>query len=395
MARFLLIPHAPGGTLAHLAACISIAGPLRDDGHEALFAYGGDLPGLIEDAGFEWLAVTEATGPMSWEWFESDEQLEGILSSQLEAIEQARPDVCITSAGAGRLAVAAAGNRHLSLHHGLGTSPYGRRGRRRHALLGDLRRPSRALEDIRLQLRPRRRHRSGEIWRNGWIRHTGAPLDRETRATGRADLVACTTTPLLDPARGMPAHWRYTGPLGFSMPGGHAVEIEAGRPRAYVSQGSTGTADLLRRAVEELAAAGFAVIASTGGLCSADELAGLGEGIEAAELHDTRAELRAADLAVIGGGHMTAMEALRAGVPTVVLPRVSSQALSGKRAERLGTGIGLWPRVPNGAIARAALRVHSRPRYLNRAREVARRLEGVIGERDAAALAVALSRETS
>jgi UDP:flavonoid glycosyltransferase YjiC (YdhE family) len=52
-ARFLMIPHAPGGTLAHLAACLAVAGALRDRGLESIFAYGGSRPELLERAKFE------------------------------------------------------------------------------------------------------------------------------------------------------------------------------------------------------------------------------------------------------------------------------------------------------------------------------------------------------
>jgi UDP:flavonoid glycosyltransferase YjiC (YdhE family) len=392
LARFLLVPHAPGGTLAHLAACISVAEALREDGHQPVLAYGGTRPELLEQAGLRWLRVAEAGGAMAVDWFDSDEQLDRILASQLEAIERVGPDVCITSAGAGRLAVAVAGAPHLALMHGLGNSPFGRRGRRRQAILGDLRRPRRALEDLRIELRPRGRHTSARIWNWGWVRHTGAALDRETVATGRADAVACTTTPMLDPAPGMPVHWSYIGPLSFApAAAGAPAPRRPDRPRVYVSQGSTGAPELLRRSVAELAGAGFAVIASAGGLCDPRELEQLGDDVEAAELHDARAELEAADVAVISGGHMTAMEALIAGTPTVVVPRTAGQALAAKRAERLGTGIGLWPRVPRGGVARAARRLCADEGYRMRAATVTEHLRGWSGRRNAAALAEELA----
>jgi len=401
MSRFLLIPHAPGGTLAHLTACVSVAAALRERGHEAVLAYGGSRPELLDEAGLDWRRVLEARGPFSTEWFDSDGELDRILASHLEAIEEVRPDVCITSAGAGRLAVAVSGRPHLALMQSLGNSNFGRHGRRREAILGDLRRPSRGLKDLRLSL-PARRSPSALIWLRGWQRHTGTRLDSVTKWTGPADAVACITTPLLDPAPGMPSDWSYVGPLSYAPPGSAAATAgdspldrarspTRGQRLAYVSQGSTGDPKLLRRSVAELAAAGFAVIASTGGICDPDELARLGDGVEAADVHDTRAELEAADVGVIAGGHMTAMEALRAGTPTVVVARTVSQALAVKRAERLGTGIGLWPRVPRGSIARAASRLCSRSRHRTRAAEIAEHLRGWKGEANTATLAEALA----
>jgi UDP:flavonoid glycosyltransferase YjiC (YdhE family) len=393
MARFLFLPHAPLGTLAHLTSCLGVALELDRRGHETLFAYGGDRPELIDRAGVAWRRTPEARGPMSDEWFSSQADLDRVLDAHAELIEQFDPCVCVTSAGAGRLSVAISGRPHLAIQHALGNTSFGRAGRRREAILGDLRRPARAWKDLRLELRNRRRPPTvtGRIWHEAWSKRVGVRLDSTTKWTGTADLVACTTTPLLDPTRGLPGDWRYVGPIsyGWGPVDAPAADVE-GRPRAYVTQGSTGAAELLEQAVGELAAAGFAVVASGGALSDPRDLERLGERVHAADLHDTRAELRAADVAVIAGGHMTAMEALIAGTPTVVLARLVSQALSAKRAERLGTGIGVWPRVPRGSVARAARRC-MRDGYRSRAAEVAAELRAWDGAAGAADLAEGLA----
>lgn len=394
MGRFLFLPHAPLGTLAHLTSCIGVARELDSRGNESLIAYGGSRPELIDAAEVAWRRVPEARGPMSDEWFETERDLERILTAHAELIEEFDPSVCVTSAGAGRLSVAISGRPYLAIQHALGNTTFGRAGRRRQAILGDLRRPARGLEDLRLELRNRRRrpNATGRIWNAAWRELAGVALDSTTKWTGTADLVACTTTPLLDPTCGLPDHWRYVGPVsyGWGRRGATIPSASDGeRPRAYVSQGSTGAPELLEQAVRELALAGFAVVASCSDLCDPAKLSRLGENVAAAELHDTRAELEAADVAVIAGGHMTAMEALLAGTPTVVLARLVSQALSAKRAERLGTGIGLWPRVPRGSIARAARRCN-RERYRGRAVEVAAELRSWDGARGAADLAETL-----
>ena len=395
MARFLFLPHAPLGTLAHLTSCLAVAQQLDSRGHTTLVAYGGSRPELLDESGVAWRRVPEARGPMSDEWFETAEDLERILGAHAALIEEFDPSVCVTSAGAGRLSVAISGRPHLGIQHALGNTSFGRAGRRREAILSDLRHPARGWKDLRLELRNRRRRPTvtGRIWHAAWRERTGVALDSTTKWTGTADLVACTTTPLLDPTRGLPDHWRYVGPLSYGRdPTATAVSVpgDRDRPRAYVSQGSTGAPELLEQAVRELAAAGFAVVVSGGGLCDPRELERLGAGVQAADLHDTRAELEAADVGVIAGGHMTAMEALLAGTPTVVLARLVSQALSAKRAERLGTGIGLWPRVPRGSVARAARRC-TRKRYRERAKEVAADLRAWNGAQASALLAERLA----
>jgi UDP:flavonoid glycosyltransferase YjiC (YdhE family) len=385
MARFLMIPHAPGGTLAHLAACTAVATGLRARGHEPIFAYGGTRPELLDRAGMEWVPVLESRGPMSQDWFESPEDLERILGSQLDAISRLRPAACITSAGVGRLATEVARVPHLALMHTLAGSPYGRRAVRRWMVRDLARHPSRLAGHLRA--RERGRPSDGGLITGEVRRRLGLPpLDAGTASTGVADLVACTTTPTLDPAVGLPAHWRYVGPLSYGT-GAGALPSRLEAPRAYVSQGSTGSDALLRRAVSELAEEGIEVVASTGGLCEPDELRALGA-THAGAILDTRAELVAADVAVIGGGHLTAMEALQAATPTVVLPLTSGQSAAALRADRLGTGIGLWPRVGRGAIARAARRVLGRPRYRESSRRIAAR---IAAEWDGNARAAALA----
>jgi UDP:flavonoid glycosyltransferase YjiC (YdhE family) len=388
-ARFLMIPHAPGGTLAHLAACLAVAGALRDRGHEAIFAYGGSRPELLERAGFEWHPAVEAAGPMHWEWFERPEELEGMVSSHLHLIEQLKPAAFVTSAGFGRLAAEVKGVPVLALMHGLPGSRYGRPALRAWMLRNAARHPTRLLGHLRSR---RSRPEGGAV--NAAIaevrRRRGLPHCDPTALIGGCDLVACTTAPFLDPVRALPAHWRYVGPLDYGGAGAAEPSVTEA-PRAYVSQGSTGSAEHLRRAVTELSAAGYELVVSTGGLCDPRELRDLGSGVIAASILDTRSELEAADVAVIAGGHMTAMQALLAGTPTVVIPDTSQQATGALRAERLGTGVALWPRVPQGSIARASHRILRDPGYAARSKELAARLRaGWNGNARAAALAEAL-----
>jgi len=390
MARVLMIPHAPGGTLAHLAACLAVAAALRDRAHEPTFAYGGSRPDLLERAGFEWHPVVEAHGPMYWEWFDSAEHLERMVSSQLELIERLNPAVCVTSAGFGGIAAQIAGVPGLALMHGLSGSPYGRPAVRPWMLRDAARHPIRLLGHLRgRRSRPERKQARAIIVevRRRWRL---PPLDRGG-VLDRADLVACTTAPFLDPSRGLPAHWRYVGPLSYGDDGGGALPAATEAPRIYVSQGSTGSAELLRDTVAELSAEGLGIVVSTGGLCKPEELRELGPGVIAAEIVDTRSELQAADVAVIAGGHMTAMEALRSGTPTVVIPHTRQQATGALRAERLRTGVALWPRVREGAIARATRRILRDDGYSTRAGELAARLNADWdGNARAAGLAEAL-----
>lgn len=390
MARFLMIPHAPGGTLAHVAACSAVAGSLRGRGHEAVFAYGGSRPELLERDGFEWHRVIEAPGAMVAEWYKTADELETILSSQLGLVDRLQPAVCVTSAGLGGLTAEVAGLPVLALMHVLPGSRYGRPALRGWMLRDAARHPSRLLGHLRSRrVRPEVASVAAAIAE--LRRRRGLPPIDGSAPIG-PDLFACTTAPFLDPARELPTNWHYVGPLDYGVARMAPASPAAGKaPRVYISQGSTGSADLLRRAVTELSGEGWAVVVSTGGLCDPAELSTIGPRVIATAIADSRSELEAADVAVIAGGHMTAMQALRSGTPTVVIPHTSQQAAGALRAERLGSGVALWPFVRPGSIARATDRILRDPAYTATASRLAQLLRaGWNGNVGAAALAETL-----
>ena len=148
------------------------------------------------------------------------------------------------------------------------------------------------------------------------------------------------------------------------------------RPLVYVTQGSTGSAELLRRAVRELAREDVELVVTTAGLCDPEELRQLAPEARVERFLPTSACLAAADAAVVHGGHLTSAEAHRLGTPVVVLPAAHDQWAWAERVERLGTGIALLPPLAPGAVRRAVRRVLSRPGYRDRAEAVAADLAG-------------------
>jgi UDP:flavonoid glycosyltransferase YjiC (YdhE family) len=206
----------------------------------------------------------------------------------------------------------------------------------------------------------------------------GLPPARPEDLGGCRDTaVALTTAPCIDPAAGLPPKWRYIGPVVWSAAkgDGELPALPGGRPLVYVTQGSTGDPDLLRLVVAELAGESLEVLVTTGGLCDAAELEALAPNITAAPLLPGDACLERAAAAVIHGGHLTFCETLRSGTPFVVLPYRSDQISRVNRAERLGVGVGVWPRpLRHGVVRRAVRRVLERPRYRSRCEELGREL---------------------
>jgi UDP:flavonoid glycosyltransferase YjiC (YdhE family) len=403
MARALLIPHAPTTGLAHVGACMAVGRHLRERGHEVTMAYGGTRAEVIEREGFRWRAVPEVAPEREWSpggWFASGAELHSLVEGHLELLDELRPDVAVASSGiAGRMACELRGVPLLHLMHYIQTTSYGRRPIVWGDRLRDARHPRRAARVLRARLGRRGRRQAGTPPTMDVVAAVRAQLGLPP--TGAADygaardtLVAITSAPFVDPAEGLPAHWRHVGPLAWSAPASDkdAQPRHGDRPLVYVTQGSTGSPELLRRAVSELATGELDLLVATGGLCDPAELAGLGPHVRAAELLPGRACLEAADAAVIHGGHLTFCEALATGTPVVVVPHRSDQTARVNRAERLGVGLAVWPPpLRRGAIARAMRRVLDDPGYTRRSSELAARLEGWDGALNAAGLAESLA----
>lgn len=349
MARFLMQAHAPSGGLAHLGSAIAVGSELRDRGHEVTVAYGGTRPELIDDAGLGRREVAEVPADREWmsgEWFADLEGLRTATESHLALIDELEPDAIVACHGVhGRLAAEVRGVPRLHVFHYLHTTSFARAVSVNRDRLRDLRHPHRAWRVGRARLRRLRRSSPRILSLVAELRaeHGLGQPGRDAVAGISDTFVGATTAPFVVPARGMPPHWSYVGPLSWSAADG-APELPAGGgPLAYVTQGSTGDGELLEAAVRALVEDGFRVLASTGGLIDPARLATLGPGVAATELLDGATAMRAADLAVIHGGHQTLMEALRAGVPVLALPTRSDQIGHLHRVEGLGVGRGVFP----------------------------------------------------
>jgi UDP:flavonoid glycosyltransferase YjiC (YdhE family) len=388
-----MLPFAPGGLLGHLGACAAVARVLRARGHDVTFAYGGSLPEVLDREGFAWRPVEEVAadrGADSTRWFDSADQVERVVRSNLGVVEALAPDVAVTSSGiAAGMACQLAGVPEVHLHHYLALTAYARPAVVWSQRRADLRHPRRIRRLVRSRLAARRpgppvveRYREAR-------RRLGLPDVTRPGAARPGALVACTTTPFLDPAEGLPPTWRYVGPLTWEAASG---ELPPRRrpdlPLVYVTQGSTGSRDLLLRAVAELGAEPVELLVSTGQLAEPAEVCALGARVSAERYLPGRACMEAAAAAVVHGGQLTMTEAMLADTPVMVLPSLRDQVRSLYRAERLGVGVGEWPPpAPRGAVRRGVRRLLGRPRYRRRTAELGERLRtGWDGARNSADL---------
>jgi MGT family glycosyltransferase len=393
VARVLFFPFAPGGGVAHAGACLAVGAELVRAGHEPIVAYGGSRRNLVRGEGIRVVDVPEiaherTAGSSAARWYDGPADLERFVHRDREVIERLRPDVVVVDLRlSASIAAELAGVPTLLLMHFLRLTPHFRERSRRARRLRELRRLHRIPIALRRAL-TRDAHGGAVLERVVSDARTrlGVPPDA---GLWNGSLVACTTTPLLDPAE-LPPTWRYVGPISWS-PSGGAVPVRGARPLVYVTQGTTGSAALLRRAVTELRGEPVDLVVGTG-----DEsvTAGLRELAPNAAVHAFVASdecLALADAAVIHGGHGTASQAHAAGVPVVVIPHRADQWAWADRVEELGTGIALRPPLVPGAVRRALRRVLTQSRYRDAARAVARDLAQWDGAGSAARLAAQLA----
>lgn len=377
-ARVALFPLGAGHVLAHPGACRTIADALAARGHDPVLVYGGLERSLLAD-GVRVEPVREIDrsrlqpGSVARAFGGTDE-LPRLVEADLDVLDRLRPDVAVVDCRlSAQIACELAGVPIVSVVHFFRSTPW-------HApepLAGALRRRARVRRAARIVRWTLDRDPLGLTTLARVTAETRAGLGLDPRRPiFEGDRVACTTTPLLDPSNAMPPHWRYVGPVTWSAPSQAEPPRRGDRPLVYVTQGSTGSAETLARAVRELADEHVDVLVTTGALCEPAALEALAANVRAERFLPGRACIEAADVAVVHGGHLTTIEAHEAGTPVVVVPHGFDQFVWANRAERLGTGLAVRPPSLPGAIRRAVRRVLRSARYTEAAAAIADDLRG-------------------
>lgn len=377
--KALFLPFAPGRGMAHAGACMAIAQELAARGHEAVLGYGGDTPELLRDARVRLIDIPEIPLARTSDrqrvdtWYPAVADLQERAQADLGLIARERPDVVVTDTRIpAQIAAAASGLPHVSINHFLPSTGLTRWTTPRQRVRA-LRRPVHTLTQL-----PRLASRDpyGARVLSSRVRQARAAFGLDpAKSLFEGALTLATTTPLLDPAPGLPASWRFVGPLTWSAPCGTPPPGgRAARPLVYVSQGSIGAPATLHEIARALAREPVGGMIATMGACAPDTLRAIAPRLGVAEFADNDAWLRVADFAVLHGGHLTMSAAAIAGLPVIVLPDGRDHWAWAARVEAFGTGIVLRaPRSP-GAIGRAVRRLLGDPGYGQRARGLARHL---------------------
>lgn len=152
------------------------------------------------------------------------------------------------------------------------------------------------------------------------------------------DVAMLADIPAFNPARALPAHVRYIGPLTWhnSLPAPQCLEsLDPARPVAYFSLGSEGLEELVHQ-LGALTAAGVQVVVAAG--AAASERLKPPPGVYVERFVNTERLLPHCDLVVCHGGNGTLYQALAHGLPCVVVATHAEQHYGGKRIAQLGLG---------------------------------------------------------
>ena len=383
VARVLFFPLAPGPGLAHVGACVAVADELERRGHETVLAYGGSRPELV--AGWtrrleqvEEIPYERTLGDSAAGWFAPGD-LERFTRADVELIERVGPDVVVVDLRpSASMACELTGVPDLTLMHYLRLTSWYREPDPWRLRARGLGRPQRLPYAVRRWL-------DKDLGGGKQLRAAIAAARPALGLPGPGALwpgrvVACTTTPLLDPAEPPPS-WHYVGPISWSTGGSPPPSREGSRPLVVAVESTTEASPLLPRVLGELRDEPIDLVVSAAGGSSIEDLKRLAPRARIERLLATDAWLAAADVGIVEGGHQTACVAQRAGTPLVVVPHRSDQWTWADKVERLGSGIALRPPVAPGALRRAVRRVLRDERYRQAAERVGVHLQDWDGAR--------------
>jgi MGT family glycosyltransferase len=198
------------------------------------------------------------------------------------------------------------------------------------------------------------------------------------------DILVADIRTLLPPELASNCH--VVGPLtwsGWAQPAPWLDRLNE-RPLIYVTMGSTVEAQsALVRIIAALRDAPYNVVVSTGSLSLPADL-DLPPHIRVFPTVPGAPVVRRSAAVVHHGGHGTLMQALAAGVPSLIVPSNPDQILVAQQAQALGIGRSLWrPKgLPTGTDLREMSPAHIR-----------REIDGLIADQDYARACQALRRE--
>jgi UDP:flavonoid glycosyltransferase YjiC (YdhE family) len=393
--KALFVPFAP--SLAHVSRCLAVAEAWRAEGYAVVFAVGAERTAMVQAAGFETHPVPEVSGAIfradqGLRWL-TTEYFEQNLDAERTILARAQPDAVVfdfrfTTATSAHLA----GLPSVSILHGNGLRLALHPRRTAQILMGD---PAKLRGATALRLRMMRRlfplgfqtllravaRRCTPIL----SAHGLPPVNSPFELLLGDEILVADIVPLL-PSE-LPANCHVVGPLawpGWDRPAPWLDELDA-RPLLYVTMGSTVEAQsALVSIIDALRDAPYNAVISTGRQSLLSDLA-LPTHIRAFPTVPGAAVVRRCAAVIHHGGHGTLMQALAAGVPSLILPANPDQVLIAQQVQELGIGCSLWQpgNVPIGTRGWARITPD----------EIRREIDDLLGDQDCTRACQALKQE--
>lgn len=353
--KALFMPFAP--SLAHVSRCLALAEAWQARGHAAVIAIGAERRALVDSAGFEARTVPEVSGARFlgdrrfFSWL-TPEYMAGNLAAEGRIMAEVEPDIVVTDFRfTACLAARRAGLPSASILHGAAMRfAYSPGADTAGLLLGDTR-SARGIGALRAHalrrifpIAYRSMMRTSVRRLAPALRAYGCPLPDSVFGLLRGDaILAADLVEFLPPE--LPPRTHITGPLfwsGWERPTPWLEELD-GRPLIYVTMGSTVEGSgMLVKILRALGDGTYNVVVSTGSVS-------LPKGLElppCVHVFPTVPGMtvaRRSAAVVHHGGHETLMQALAAGVPSLIFPGNPDQILVAQQAQALRVGSSLRP----------------------------------------------------
>lgn len=350
--KALFVPF--GASLAHVGRCLAVAEAWRSQGHIAIFAVGAEQVEMLQTAGFETHLLPEVPGKVlraarDLRWMTHEYVAQNVRNEQ-RVLADVRPDVVVYDfrftttlsahlAGVPSVSIVHGNLLRLALHPRetaqlqLGDSKYA------HGIVALRLSVLRRIFPVVFPLVMRFMVRPVNVLRKKYgLQPVSSPFEL---LLGDETIVA--DIPRLLPSE-LPPNCSTVGPLMWSGWAKHEPWLDEldTQPLIYVTMGSTVNAQsTLVNIIDALRDAPYNIVVSTGGLSLSIDLR-LPAHIRVFSIVPGESVTRRSSAVIHHGGHGTLMQALKAGVPSLMLPVNPDQILVAKQAQALGVGYTLW-----------------------------------------------------
>lgn len=384
--KILALPHTH--FLSHLSRPLMLARELRRRGHEVVFAGGSPKTRFIQDEGFEVVPILEprpdtlfANLEKSKIMFISEDEVGRMIEADLAAYRKLKPDLVLTDCRlSAAISTRIAGLRHAAITHVFCTEY---RAVASVPLFEWLPRCLvsrdtglwKALDRLNVGLETSLYNAGMGCHRRLSRKHGISPPVTAAGCFAGKDLTLLADVPEYFPTYGLPGSFHYIGPLTWKTdmpppPWWPSLLRSRRRHLAFVMMSTTGTPDILRRAVRLLGDASITVVMTTGGQTA--DFQTIEGRLYAEPFLDADLVLRECDVVVTHGGHGAAYQALGHGKPIIGIPRTPGLRFNMRRVEALGVGRTLswksFSRDP-GSLLAAVSSVVGDPAFAMRARK--------------------------